>query len=103
MTHFSSPRSPAKLETRRRAARQVAGPLAVSALLAVAGLAYLAFGDPLGGSAASVSDVRISHLTLGLCLGAALLLAGIGVVRWSRTLTSGTETVEYRSDADTDG
>jgi ubiquinol-cytochrome c reductase iron-sulfur subunit len=85
---------------RRRAKRQVAGMFAVSAVLVIAAVVfYFGFRVEARGDDVDVGDLQISNLVLGLTLGLFLLLAGVGVVHWSRVLMTGTEIVEHR-DAD---
>lgn len=86
---------------RRRARRQVAGLLAASALLGTAAVAfYSGFSDEGSGAGATSGGLQASNLMLGLTLGLALLLAGAGVVHWSRALMTDTEVVEHRSAED---
>jgi ubiquinol-cytochrome c reductase iron-sulfur subunit len=103
MTDFSPPHSdlsrPPTSLALRRASRQVAGMFAVAALLVIAAVVFH-FGFSASGDDVNVRDLRISNLVLGLTLGLALLLAGVGVVHWSRVLTGSTEIVEHRGADD---
>lgn len=82
---------------RRRARRHVAGLFAVATVLVIASVVfYFGVGDEAGRDI-DVGDLQISNLVLGLTLGLALLLAGVGVVHWSRALLTSTEVVEHRS------
>ncbi len=97
MTDLNSPRSPG---ARQRAKRQIAGTFTVALVLVVASVVfYFVFGVKAGGND-DVGDLQVSNLVLGLTLGLALLIAGVGVVRWSRTLMTSTEIVEERSSSD---
>ncbi len=86
-----------KLE--RRAERQVAGMFGLAGLLTIAFcVAYFSFSpDPETG--ATIAGFSASNLTLGLSLGLALLLIGIGAIQWARRLMSDHEIVEYRHSA----
>jgi ubiquinol-cytochrome c reductase iron-sulfur subunit len=89
---------------RQRAKRQVAGVFAVAAVLVIASVVfYFGFMDEAGGDDVNVGDLQVSNLMLGLTLGLAVLLAGVGVVHWSRVLMTGTEVVEHRSEDDGGG
>ena len=84
-------------KARQRARRQVASMLAVATVLVIASVVfYLGFGVQTVGNEANVGDLQIFNLVLGLTLGLALLLAGVGGVRWSRMLMTSTEIVERR-------
>ena len=95
--------TPAEPTARRRAKRQIAGMLAGSVVLVIATVVfYLGFRVEARGEDVSVGDVQISNLVPGLTLGLALLLAGVGVVRWSRAVMASTQIIEHR-DADDAG
>lgn len=104
MTHTYSPQPSSNQTTtteppaRRHAPRQVAGLFIVAVSLVVAAaIFYFGFsGDGLG--ADGVGEVRVTNLVIGLTLGLALLLAGVGVVHWSRVLMPGPDVVERSSD-----
>lgn len=68
---------------------------AVAAVLVFAAV-VVQFGFSTSGDDVNIGDLRTSNLVLGLTLGLALLLAGVGVVHWSRVLTGSTEIVEHR-------
>jgi ubiquinol-cytochrome c reductase iron-sulfur subunit len=82
----------------RRAERQVSAMFIVASLLIVAFcVAYFAFEpDPNGKTWHGYS---LSNLTLGLSLGLALLLIGVGVIQWAKKLMTDHEIVEYRHTA----
>ena len=82
----------------KRAERQVAtmfGLAAVFSILFV--VAYLVF--EVGDDPDLIMGLGASNLTLGLTLGMALLLIGIGTIHWARKLMSDVEIVEYRHGA----
>lgn len=88
---------------RRHARRQVGGMLGVATVLVLASVVFY-FGFTVGaGGDGDLGDLRISNLVLGLTLGVGLLLAGIGVVHWSRVLMTNTQIIENRSAADAVG
>lgn len=65
---------------RRKIERQAKGMFAVALLLTIASVtAYILAGDDDG--AVDVGSVQISNLTVGLMLGVAALLAGLGAIR----------------------
>ena len=82
----------------RRAERQVATLFALSALLSV-GFCFAYFMNPIGFKAREMFGLGLSNVTLGLCLGGALLLMGIGAIQWARKLMSDVEIIEYRHSA----
>lgn len=76
---------------------------AVAAALIVASISFhFAFGVEAGEAGVSLGALRVHNLGVGLTLGLALLLVGVGLVSWSRSLTNGTEVVERRRSSDTD-
>ena len=76
----------------KRAERQIALVFTISVLASLASLvAY--FAIPLDGTA---SNVRLSHLILGLGLGIGLLGIGIAAIYWTKTLMNNVERVEER-------
>ncbi len=91
----------------RRAERQVAALFGLSSLMAVLFcVAYLTF--EIGEDPDVILGVGASNLTLGLTLGFALLLIGVGVIHWARKLMDDHEMVEMRhssrsSDEDREG
>ena len=91
----------------RRAERQVATMFGLSSLMAVLlCVAYFAFD--VGAEPDVVLGVGASNLFLGLTLGFALLLIGVGAIHWARKLMDDTEMVEMRhpsrsSDEDREG
>jgi ubiquinol-cytochrome c reductase iron-sulfur subunit len=88
---------------RRRARRHVAGLFAVATVLVIASVVFYFGVSDEAGRDINVGDLQISNLVLGLTLGLALLLAGVGVVHWSRALLTSTEVVEHRSSDDGGG
>ena len=80
----------------QRASREVAGALAVAAVFVVASAVfYIGFADTAGSSGAGLGNLQVSNLVLGLTIGVALLLAGVGLVRWSRVLMTNNPIVEH--------
>ncbi|HEY6739401.1 MAG TPA: Rieske 2Fe-2S domain-containing protein [Actinopolymorphaceae bacterium] len=78
----------------KRAERQVAGFFTAAALLLVAFVvAYLVVPKD-----SSVLGLGGQNLALGLSLGLALLLIGIGLIQWSRKLMEDKELVEERHE-----
>lgn len=96
------PEAPARLtdldpRAERRAERQVAGMFTLAALLTLAFLvAYVVF--PIGGDEhfGDLAAVQRSNIALGITLGGALLLIGIGAIHWARKLMSSHEIVHER-------
>ena len=88
---------------RRRARRHVAGLFAVATVLVITSVVFYFGVSDEAGRDINVGDLQISNLVLGLSLGLALLLAGVGVVHWSRALLTSTEVVEHRSSDDGGG
>jgi ubiquinol-cytochrome c reductase iron-sulfur subunit len=82
----------------RRAERQVAGMFMLASLLIVAFcVCYFVFSpDPTG---QTFHGFGLSNLTLGLCLGLAMLLIGVGVIQWAKKLMTDHEIIEYRHTA----
>jgi ubiquinol-cytochrome c reductase iron-sulfur subunit len=88
-------------EKRRRAMQQVAGAFGVSAVLVSAVIVfYFGVSVEARGDAVDLGGLQNSNLVLGLTLGFALLLAGVGAVHWSRVLMTSTEIVERRGADD---
>ncbi len=87
----------------RRAERQVAGMFGLAALLTLAFLvAYVVFPIAGGEGGADVAAVRRSNVALGLTLGGALLLIGIGAIHWARKLMTSHEIVHERHELRSD-
>ncbi|GAB3418905.1 ubiquinol-cytochrome c reductase iron-sulfur subunit [Flindersiella endophytica] len=79
----------------KRAERQVAGIFGLAALLLVAFVvAYFAVPKE-----ASFLGLGASNLALGVTIGLALLLIGVGAVQWARRLMADQEIVEERHSA----
>ena len=82
----------------RRAERQVAGLFALSSLFAVLfAVSYFLF--EVGPDADLIGGYGASNVTLGVCLGMALLLIGVGAIQWARKLMNDEELVEMRHPA----
>ncbi len=76
----------------RRAERQISTLFGLSALLTLAFcVAYFAIDEQ-----ATFAGTNALNLTLGTCLGLALLLIGVGAIQWSKTLMEDHEIVELR-------
>jgi ubiquinol-cytochrome c reductase iron-sulfur subunit len=79
----------------KRAERQVASYFILSAVFALLFcVAFFVFS--VGDEPDEILGYGASNVTLGLCLGLALLLIGIGVIQWARKLMSDVEIVEAR-------
>jgi ubiquinol-cytochrome c reductase iron-sulfur subunit len=79
----------------RRAERQVATLFGLSSICAVLFVVcYFAF--KVGNDPTVIAGYGASNVTLGLTLGLALLLIGIGAIQWARKLMSDVEIVEMR-------
>jgi ubiquinol-cytochrome c reductase iron-sulfur subunit len=79
----------------RRAERQVATLFGLSSVFAVlCVVAYFAF--PVGDHPTIIAGFGASNVALGVCLGLALLLIGVGAIQWARKLMSDVEIVEAR-------
>jgi ubiquinol-cytochrome c reductase iron-sulfur subunit len=88
-------------EARRRARRQVAGLFAGSAVLVIAAVVlYFGVSVEARGDYVDVGELKISNLVLGLTLGLAPLLAGVGAVHRSRVQMTSTEIVEQGDAGD---
>jgi ubiquinol-cytochrome c reductase iron-sulfur subunit len=84
----------------RRAERQVATMFALAGVLAVVFcVAYFAFSPEPGPGADTIGRFGLSNLTLGLSLGLALLLLGVGAIQWAKKLMGDHEIVEMRHTA----
>jgi ubiquinol-cytochrome c reductase iron-sulfur subunit len=84
----------------RRAERQVATMFALAGVLAVVFcVAYFAFSPEPGPGADTIGRYGLSNLTLGLSLGLALLLLGVGAIQWAKKLMGDHEIVEMRHTA----
>jgi ubiquinol-cytochrome c reductase iron-sulfur subunit len=79
----------------RRAERQIASCFMLSALCALLFcVAYFVF--EVGDTPDVILGYGASNVTLGLTLGLALLLIGVGAIQWARKLMSDVEVVEMR-------
>jgi ubiquinol-cytochrome c reductase iron-sulfur subunit len=79
----------------KRAERQVATMFGVAALMSILFVvAYFTFD--VGDDPDLFMGLGASNLALGLTLGLALMLIGIGIIQWARKLMSDVEIVEYR-------
>jgi ubiquinol-cytochrome c reductase iron-sulfur subunit len=82
----------------RRAERQVSVMFLLSALCTVLFVVFYVTLD-IGDNWDTVGGLGASTVALGLTLGAALLLIGIGVIQWARKLMADHEIVEMRHPA----
>ncbi len=82
----------------RRAERQVAGLFGLSALCTVLFVVAYVTLEP-GPDGDVFLGLGASNLALGLTLGGALLLIGIGIIQWARKLMADHEIVEMRHPA----
>jgi ubiquinol-cytochrome c reductase iron-sulfur subunit len=79
----------------RRAERQIASFFMLSAVFALLFcVSYFVFD--IGGNPDTIAGYGASNVTLGVCLGLALLLIGVGAIQWARKLMSDVEVVEMR-------
>jgi len=79
----------------KRAERQVAMMFGIAALMSILFVvAYFVF--EIGRTPDTFLGIGASHLFLGLTLGLALLLIGVGAIQWARKLMNNEEIVEYR-------
>lgn len=82
----------------KRAERQIAGLFALSSVFALLfAVAYFVF--EVGPDADIIAGYGASNVALGVCLGMALLLIGIGAIQWARKLMNDEELVEMRHPA----
>jgi ubiquinol-cytochrome c reductase iron-sulfur subunit len=85
-------------EAEKRAERQVATMFGVAALMSVLFVvAYFSF--EIGEDIDTFLGLGASNLFLGLTLGLALMLIGVGTIQWARKLMTDVEIVEYRHPA----
>jgi ubiquinol-cytochrome c reductase iron-sulfur subunit len=84
----------------KRAERQVAGFFLVSMLFAVLFLvSYFVFDIGTPDNHDSIGGLGASNLALGVTLGMALLLIGVGIIQWARKLMADHEIMEMRHPA----
>jgi ubiquinol-cytochrome c reductase iron-sulfur subunit len=82
----------------RRAERQVAMFFGLSVVFALLFcVSYFVFD--IGDNPDVVLGLGASNVALGLCLGLALIMIGIGAIQWARKLMGDHEIVEYRHGA----
>ena len=82
----------------KRAERQVALLFGLSAVCTVLFcVSYFVF--EIGDNPSELLGFGASNLTMGLFLGLALTLIGVGTIQWARKLMADTEIVEYRHAA----
>jgi ubiquinol-cytochrome c reductase iron-sulfur subunit len=94
--HEHTPR-PTDVDERaeKRAERQIAAMFGLAALLSILFcVAYFAF--QVGDNPDTILGYGASNVALGLTLGLALLLIGVGVIQWARKLMSDVEIAEAR-------
>jgi ubiquinol-cytochrome c reductase iron-sulfur subunit len=82
----------------KRAERQVSTLFGLSALCTI-GFAVAYFAIDIGDNWETFGGLGASTVALGLTLGAAMLLIGVGVVQWARKLMGDHEIVELRHPA----
>ena len=82
----------------KRAERQVATMFGIAALMSIL-FVVVYFAFEIGENPDTFLGLGASNLFLGLTLGGALLLIGIGAIQWARKLMSDVEIVEYRHSA----
>jgi ubiquinol-cytochrome c reductase iron-sulfur subunit len=98
------PEAPARLtdtdpKAERRAERQVAGMFGLASVLVIAFLVfYVIFPIAADEGGVDVGAVRDSNLALGLTLGGALLLIGIGAIHWARKLMTSHQVIHERHE-----
>jgi ubiquinol-cytochrome c reductase iron-sulfur subunit len=98
------PEAPARLtdtdpKAERRAERQVAGMFGLAAVLVIAFLVfYVIFPIAADEGGVDVGAVRDSNLALGLTLGGALLLIGVGAIHWARKLMTSHQVIHERHE-----
>jgi ubiquinol-cytochrome c reductase iron-sulfur subunit len=88
----------------RRAERQIAACFLLSAFFVVL-FCVSFFVFQIGDNPDEIMGYGASNVSLGLCLGLALLLIGVGAIQWARKLMSDVEVVEMRhptKSSDTD-
>ncbi|WP_207782652.1 ubiquinol-cytochrome c reductase iron-sulfur subunit [Phytoactinopolyspora limicola] len=84
-------------QAQKRADRQVAGMFGLASILIIASIvAYVAFEIETPEGVPNVGEVQVSNFALGMTLGLALLLIGLGAVQWARTLMTSPEFAENR-------
>jgi ubiquinol-cytochrome c reductase iron-sulfur subunit len=82
----------------KRAERQVSTMFGIAALMSILFVvAYFTF--EVGDDPDLFLGLGASNLALGLTLGSALMLIGIGIIQWARKLMNDAEIVEYRHPA----
>ncbi len=79
----------------KRAERQISTMFALSALCTV-GFVVAYFALKAGDNWDTVGGLGAQNVALGLTLGGALLLIGVGVIQWARKLMADAEIVEMR-------
>ncbi|NED98287.1 Rieske (2Fe-2S) protein [Phytoactinopolyspora alkaliphila] len=81
----------------KRAERQIAGMFILASVFIVASIAaYIYFGIDGDEATGNIGEVQASNFALGITLGMAFLLIGVGAVQWSRALMTSPEIVEKR-------
>ena len=82
----------------RRAERQVATLFGLSSVFAVLFvISYFVFN--IGPKPTIIAGYGAANIALGVCLGMAFLLIGVGAIQWARKLMSDVEMVEMRHPA----
>lgn len=81
----------------KRAERQVATMFGLSMLLVVGFIvAFLTIPNDLIVRIPALGEVRANHLAMGVTLGGAILLVGLGAIHWAKTLMTDVEVVQER-------
>ena len=84
----------------KRAERQVAGMFGLSMVFALLFVvAYFTFDIGGADEADTILGLGASNVTLGVTLGMALLLIGLGIIQWARKLMADHEMIEMRHPA----
>lgn len=87
----------------KRAERQIAGMFTLASILIIASIvAYVAFEIETPAGTSNLGEVQVSNFALGVTLGLALLLIGLGAVHWSRALMTSPEFAEKRKQLRSD-
>jgi ubiquinol-cytochrome c reductase iron-sulfur subunit len=83
----------------RRAERQVSAMFGLASVLIIGSMvAYFVFRIDGGDGGVDVGDVQISNFALGMTLGLALLLIGLGAIQWARALMTSPDIVHERHE-----
>jgi len=85
----------------KRAERQVAAMFGFASLLIIAFCVFYFVYSPTPGNSKEKTFLGMgaSNVSLGLCLGGAFMLIGVGAIQWAKKLMANEEMVEYRHSA----